>query len=65
MLKIRSVRGGSARMNEEERIQLTSLLIKAGKDIYPGDEQVYIRTKRGTELYIHKSGMKQRRIDRC
>ncbi len=50
MLKIRSVRGGSARMNEEDRIQLASLLIKAGYNVRIGYGDV--PGKKTKEYYV-------------
>lgn len=40
MPKIRSIRGGSARLSEEERIQMAALLVKAGYQVRIGYEEI-------------------------
>ena len=51
MAIIRNVRGGSAGLNEEERIQIASLLIKAGYSVKIGYREVPGNTK-GKKEYI-------------
>ena len=50
MPKIRSIRGGSARLNEEDRLQLAALLIKAGYKVHIGYGDV--PGKKAKEYYV-------------
>lgn len=36
-----------------------------GKDVKPDDEQEYIKTRRGSELWMHKKCVRRSRDGRC
>lgn len=51
MAVIRSIRGGSAGLNEEDRLTLAGLLIKAGYTVRIGHQEIPGNTK-GKKEYI-------------
>lgn len=62
MAVIRSIRGGTAGLNEEERLTIARLLIKAGYSVKIGYRVIPGNTK-GKKEYIVEYWGERRRID--